>query len=159
MLDGLDINNQNMYMGSAASMGNMRSNVSGLPVGMGMPVGTSMSVPMNSLPISNIPISASNAGNYGTYIPVNLSASSANIQRLNRIHGANIQGTISPSEQSLRVNSAENINLVEEPISIQVPTSQTPLCGIYINNQIALGLKDGTIQIFSCDGHNISTLK
>jgi WD40 repeat protein len=36
---------------------------------------------------------------------------------------------------------------------------QTALCGIFINNQIALGLKDGIIQIFSCDGHNITTLK
>jgi len=37
--------------------------------------------------------------------------------------------------------------------------SQTALCGTYINNQIALGLKDGTIQIFSRDGFNIATLK
>jgi WD40 repeat protein len=47
-------------------------------------------------------------------------------------------------------------------MSIQLPNSlgpQTALCGIFINNQIALGLKDGVIQVFSCDGHSIATLR
>ena len=33
------------------------------------------------------------------------------------------------------------------------------LCGIFINNQIALGLKDGTIYVCSTDGHSIATMK
>jgi hypothetical protein len=54
------------------------------------------------------------------------------------------------------------VNLVEEQLSIRLPNtlpSQSALCCTYINNQIALGLKEGGIQVISCDGLGISTLK
>lgn len=68
---------------------------------MGMPMGTSISIPMHTLPMNNIPITRSNIANYGAYIPVNLSKSNANtnmqVNNINRVYGANLQGTISPS--------------------------------------------------------------
>lgn len=93
-----------------------------------------------------------------TPIPQIISQSAAQTQR----PSSKIYGTISNSEQSLKVDSAEGINIIEEPVNIQLPISlgmQTALCGIFLNNQIAVGLKDGTIQVFSCDGHNIATLR
>lgn len=95
----------------------------------------------------------------GSFVPVRLQPA---YQPMRRSQIIGLNGTISPSEQSLRVNKVENIGLVEEPVNIQMPTSmgsKTGLCGIYINNQIAMGLKDGLIQVVSCDGHSIATLK
>lgn len=76
-------------------------------------------VDLNPFPINNTVINSRLGGGYGTFIPINKTITqnypvnqSKSFNRIGGIYGANLQGTISPSEQSLRVNAAENINLV-----------------------------------------------
>jgi WD40 repeat protein len=158
VLDGFDFDQPQ----PVASSGVMGPGVPGVSVGPAVSVVPTVSivpgVPMGP-GVSGAPVlpglPGSPGGTFGNFPHPSLG-------KVGRFYGSNIHGTISPSEQSVRVASGESINLLEEPLSIQLPSSlgsQTALCGIFINNQIALGLKDGVIQVLSCDGHAIATLR
>ena len=73
------------------------------------------------------------------------------------ISGSPLYGEVSLSQQALKVNWVETVNLVD---SNKIRTPQIALCGISIDSEkAALGFKDGSIQIVSKDGQVISNLK
>jgi len=73
------------------------------------------------------------------------------------ITGSPLYGEVSVSQQALKVNWIETVNLVDFN---KLRTSQIALCGISIDSdKTALGFKDGSIQIVSKDGQVISNLK
>lgn len=73
------------------------------------------------------------------------------------VTGSPLYGEISLSQQALKVNWIETVNLAD---TNKIKMSQIALCAISIDSdRVALGFKDGTIQIVTKDGQNISYLK
>lgn len=73
--------------------------------------------------------------------------------------GVPLYGELGSSQQALKVDWAEKINLVSTN-KFEAPGSMVALCGINVNPQCsAFGMKDGSIQIISNDGQSLSTLR
>ena len=73
--------------------------------------------------------------------------------------GSPIYGEVGDNQQSVRLDWAENLNIVETQNRISGDQMQTPLCGINCGNNLVFCLKDGSLMIYSLEGKLLKSLK